>query len=120
MKEDKKKLMQEAFSQRLRELRKQHHHTQAYLAKKLHISKSCISNWEAGVRMPDAQMLLTLAETYTVTCAYLVGNSKRPTPYVPEDKFIDKNRYLDMHRLCETDQISLKSYYEFLLSKYKG
>lgn len=117
MKEDKKKLMLDAFSTRLRELRKQHHHTQVYLAKKLHISKSCISNWEAGVRMPDAQMLLNIAEAYGVTCAYLVGSSKRPTPYVPEDKFIDKERYLDLHQLCETNKRALMSYYEFLLTK---
>ena len=117
MNDNKKKLTLEAFSTRLRALRKQHNHSQEYLAKKLHISKSCISNWESGTRLPDAQMLLKIADIYAVTCQYLVGSSKRPTPYVPDDKFIDKERYLDMHTLCEANRRSLLSYYEFLLTK---
>lgn len=120
LKENKKEAVLKAFSQRLKEMRKAHQHTQAQLAQMLHISKSCVSNWEKGVRMPSTDMLSKIAALYSVSMEFLVGSSKRPLHYVTEDKFIDKERYLDLHQLCEADQYALKSHYEFLLSKYKG
>ncbi len=120
MKENKREARMQAFSACIKALRKAHGHTQAYLAQKLHISKSSISNWEKGIRLPEAQMLIQLSEIYGVSCEYLLGSSKRPQHYVPEDKFIDKERYLDLHLLCEADQYALKSHYEFLLNKNRG
>ncbi len=107
-----------AFAARLRELRTKHNHTQAYLAQKLHTSKSSVSNWEKALRTPDMQTLLNLAVIYSVSIEYLLGNSKRPRHYVPEEKFIDKARYIDLHTLNANDQRTLKAFYAFLLEKY--
>ncbi|MBQ4160952.1 MAG: helix-turn-helix transcriptional regulator [Clostridia bacterium] len=120
MKENKKEMMLRAFCVRIKALRKAHNHTQVYLAQKLHVAKSSVSNWEKGIRLPEMVTIMQLSEIYDVSCEYLLGSSKRPQPYVPEDKFIDKERYLDLHQLCEADQYALKSHYEFLLSKNRG
>ncbi len=119
MKENKKEATQKAFSQRLRELRKTHRHTQAQLAQKLHVSKSCISNWEKGVRIAPTDMISKIADIYGVRIEYLIGSMKRPQPYVPEDKFIDKDRYLDLSLLCPRDRHTIQSFYEYLCATHK-
>ena len=41
------------FAQRLRELRKENAITQAGLAERMNVSRTCIANWESGERIPE-------------------------------------------------------------------
>ena len=41
------------FAQRLRELRKENGITQAGLAERMNVSRTCIANWESSERIPD-------------------------------------------------------------------
>lgn len=43
------------------------------LAFETKLSKSAISFWEAGKRIPNAQAIVTLAKFFNVTCDYLLG-----------------------------------------------
>ena len=41
------------FAQRLRELRKENGITQAGLAERMNVSRTCIANWESSERIPE-------------------------------------------------------------------
>ena len=50
------------FSEKLRELRKEHGFSQEELANKLDISRQSVSKWELGVSMPDLDNVIKLSE----------------------------------------------------------
>ena len=57
----------------LRELRIKNNLTQIDLAKKLNVSTSAITNWEAGIRRPGYESLVKLAKVFRVSTDYLLG-----------------------------------------------
>ena len=50
------------FSETLRKLREEKGFTQTELAKKLFVNHSTINRWESGARLPDATMIVRLAD----------------------------------------------------------
>ena len=63
----------EAISSRLKQLREDRQQTQEYVAKKLRISKTALSNYERGSSLPDTETLALLAVHYNVSAEYLMG-----------------------------------------------
>lgn len=63
------------FKERLKELRLEKELSQDELAKALKINQRSISNWETGVRQPDYETLVLIAEYFSVTTDYLLGIS---------------------------------------------
>lgn len=61
------------FSENLKILRKQKGLTQEALAIKLHITRQTISKWEKGLSVPDAELLVRLAEILEVPITQLLG-----------------------------------------------
>jgi len=61
------------FIERLRELRLAKNITQVQLANEIKISKSAISSWEKGERVPSALAIIALAKFFGVTSDYLLG-----------------------------------------------
>lgn len=57
----------------LKELRKQLGKTQEEVAKDLNITQSTYSNYENGLRQPNIEMLIDLADYYKVPIDILVG-----------------------------------------------
>ena len=51
----------------LRRLRSDHNYTQAQISDKLNISRQAYSNYEAGKRIPDLDLLIRIADIYHVT-----------------------------------------------------
>ena len=49
--------------------------SQVELAKNLHVSKQCISNWENDNILPSVDMLVKIADYFDVTTDYLLGRS---------------------------------------------
>ena len=47
--------------------------SQVELAKNLHVSKQCISNWENDNILPSVDMLVKIADYFDVTTDYLLG-----------------------------------------------
>lgn len=66
------------LTERMRELRKQHHFTQAYIAANAGISLRAYCHYEAGTREPSASTLLALANFYSVSTDYLLGTTNNP------------------------------------------
>ncbi|MGN0135390.1 helix-turn-helix domain-containing protein [Anaerotignum sp.] len=61
------------FGNTLKTLRIQHKLTQAQLAQKLGVTKSVISAYETGIRMPSYDILIAISRIFKVTTDYLLG-----------------------------------------------
>ncbi len=60
------------LSQRIRELRVAQGYSQVTLAKRLGVSKQAVSNWENDNIQPSIEMLLRLAQLFSVSTDYLL------------------------------------------------
>lgn len=61
------------FHENLKALRKDRGLSQEELAARLHVVHQTISKWEKGLSVPDAEMLLRLAEVLDTTVSRLLG-----------------------------------------------
>ena len=60
---------------RLLELRQEKGFTQREIAKELAISQGTYNNWENGRTQPSIEQLISLAELFSVSVDYLIGNA---------------------------------------------
>lgn len=120
------------LSQKLRELRKSHDYTQAYVADYLGITRQGYSHYEADARVPDYQSLLKLTLLYNISIDELINPESIPlgnTLPLQESKnyHIDKPNHsvtnlsgseakliVDFRTLNPDKQKSLKQFMEFL------
>ena len=65
--------MENKFAERLYDLRTEKNLTRAELANKLCVSTRLISYWENGERECDFDMLIKLADVFSVSLDYLLG-----------------------------------------------
>lgn len=63
------------FSDRLRQLRKQHKISQDALAKQLFVSQQSIAKWEKGKITPNPETIVKIANIFDVSTDYLLGHS---------------------------------------------
>ena len=71
------------FCEILKDLRKRKKLSQTELGQKLGISKSAISMYELGERMPDYEMLKSMSEFFNVSMDHLYGKSVSRKVVVP-------------------------------------
>lgn len=71
------------FSDILKQLRKRHNMTQGDLSNALKISRSTIAMYETNVRMPDHEMMKTIAELFNVDLNYLYGIAPKKGVRIP-------------------------------------
>ena len=67
------------FYERIKELRLSLGINQVQFAKKLNVTKQCVSNRENANLQPSIDMLRRIAETFSVSTDYLLGLSDNPT-----------------------------------------
>ncbi len=67
------------FNERIKKLRKSLGINQVEFGRRLHVTKQCISNWENGNIQPSIDMLIKIAETFSVNTDYLLGLSNKCT-----------------------------------------
>lgn len=67
------------FYERIKELRLSLGINQVQFAKKLNVTKQCISNWENANLQPSIDMLIRIAQTFSVSTDYLLGLNDKPT-----------------------------------------
>ena len=70
---DKKEIYMINLGNILKTLRLKSNMTQAQLAQKLGLTKSVISAYETGLRLPSYDILIHIAEIYNVSTDYLLG-----------------------------------------------
>ncbi|MEG1963340.1 MAG: helix-turn-helix transcriptional regulator [Clostridia bacterium] len=61
------------FAERLKEQRKKNGYNQEYIANYMQVSQVSVSNWERGLKQPDFQALIDLANLFSVSTDYLLG-----------------------------------------------
>ncbi|MBR6779257.1 MAG: helix-turn-helix transcriptional regulator [Clostridia bacterium] len=61
------------FSIRFKELREEKKLSQAQVGKELGYTQVCISRWESGERMPNANDIIAVAIFFNVSTDYLLG-----------------------------------------------
>ena len=65
------------FGSTLKSLRIQNNFTQAQLAHKLGVTKSVISAYETGLRMPSYDIIIAISKIFKVSTDYLLGLERK-------------------------------------------
>lgn len=75
------------FCERLKHLRHQSGLSQEAFAREVKTSQSSVAHWESGLREPNIEMLLRIADYFGVTLDYLFGRVE-----FPDEHFIAKEK----------------------------
>lgn len=67
--------MQGNLNENIRRLRMQYGVNQVEFAKKMNVTKQCVSNWENDNVLPSIEMLVKMAEFFSVSTDYLLGRT---------------------------------------------
>ena len=94
------------FPKKLKKLRNQRRITQSEMAEILHVSRSCISNYEKGDRCPDMEIVREIASYFHVSTDYLIGQ--------PADSHTEENKMLDISDLNTEGKLQILNFYRFL------
>lgn len=117
MKTTEGKIQSNLFASRLRTLREEKGMTQTDLANRAGVSRTNISNWETGQRIPCIKVVETIAKEFCVPMDYLYGSSdERYNVKLPD------NFELDLTKLNNRGITRLHEYYKLLLDspEYSG
>ena len=74
------------LSENLQKLRKAKGLSQEELAERIHVVRQTVSKWEKGLSVPDADLLIRLADTLDTSVSTLLGDTVAPeeTPEVQQ------------------------------------
>ena len=67
--------MYRALNENIKALRLERGLSQVDVAKRLCVSKQCVSNWENDNVLPSIDMLIRIADLFSVTTDYLLGRA---------------------------------------------
>ena len=71
--------MDSLLSENIKNLRIQNGFNQVELAKRLNVSKQCVSNWENDNVLPSITMLVQIADFFGVSVDQLLGRESKQT-----------------------------------------
>ena len=91
------------FSQRIKQLRKDKHMTQAQVAASIGVTASMVSSYETDIRLPSYEVMVQIADLFGVTVDYLLCR---------QDK-----RFLDISELNDEEAAVVCSMVELLKKK---
>ena len=66
------------LNENIKSFRKKKGLSQEELAIKLNVVRQTVSKWELGLSVPDAEILIKLADFYEVSVDYLLGRTNCP------------------------------------------
>lgn len=70
--------MNPSFAEKLRRLRTEKGLSQLQLAEMMFVTRSTITRWESGSRMPDAAMIMRLSRCLGINAGTLLGDATEP------------------------------------------
>lgn len=112
--------------EKLRILRAKNNITQDVAAEELHISRTCLSNYERGSRVPDVETLIAMAEYYKAEPGYLFQNKKTEhkaakcsetsgsDSYKANGVWHNLNDNINISQMPLSSKIALHSFYKYL------
>lgn len=74
----------------IKSLREESGITQAYLAKKIGVTRSAVNAWEMGLSIPTAQYIVELSQLFHVSSDYILGLDNQESLYI--DVLNDKQK----------------------------
>lgn len=83
--------MQSSFSKMLKQKRTKAELSQEMLAQRLFVTKSTVARWESGARLPDAAMIVKIAECLGTDVAVLM-NAAAESDEAPNIIIVDDNK----------------------------
>ena len=83
------------LNERIKQLRLAYKLNQVEFGRKLGVTKQCVSNWENNIIQPSVEMLMKIADLFSVTTDYLLGR--------------DDRQYLDISGLTESETIHVQN-----------
>lgn len=89
--------------ERVRQLRIEKGQSQVQLAKALGVTKQCVSNWENNNILPSIDMLLKIADYFSVSTDFLLG--------------IDNRNYLNVTGLTDSQIFHVQQIIDDILGK---
>ena len=92
------------LNKKFRLLRILNHLTQEELAKKLGVSRTCVANWEKGIRTPDTKYISKYTQLFNVDFDFFTDSND----YVMEESF-------DISALDEDEKNLLYDFYTCIL-----
>ncbi len=111
------------FPEKLVNLRKEKGLSQEELAQKLHVVRQTISKWEKGHSMPDAQLLLNLANILEISVEELLKGEKDMTNETidehDEEQQAFKNEVLEQLKLMNENMEKKNQFYHFVQEMIK-
>ena len=84
-KHSKKEININLSAKRLKEIRKEHKHTQEYIGKKLSLNRSLISKYEKGHTLISTTFLMEYVKLYHISSDYLLGKTNK-VKYLNKEK----------------------------------
>lgn len=105
---------------RIRKVRYAYKLTQQQMAAQLHVTRSCLANYERGTRQPPIEFLRYLAKEFQVDLDYLLGNSCSPlkehliTELFSSTRYISKDGRIDVSMLTPTHKIFAVEFVNYL------
>lgn len=82
------------LNKRIKQLRLAYKLNQVEFGRKLGVTKQCVSNWENNNIQPSVEMLVKIADLFSVTTDYLLGR--------------DDKKYLDISSLTDVQIIHIQ------------
>lgn len=114
------------FADRLKELRKSHHLTQDDMAEALCMKRQTYSAYERQISVPDINIIIKLADIFSVSVDYLLGKSdikQKAEDVSPSNSIIvDENQKAlinTLKNLSPENQKELHNYADLLALKQK-
>lgn len=92
------------FGNTLKTLRLRENMTQAQLAQKLGLTKSVISAYETGLRLPSYDVLIHISKTFKVSTDYLLG--------------VESQQGIDLSGISEEEVTALKNLIKAMRSRH--
>lgn len=94
------------LNERIKELRLLFKMNQAEFGKKIGVTKQCVSNWENNNIQPSIDMLIKIADIFSVTTDYLLGR--------------DNRHYLDVTDLSDSQIVNIQNIINDITSKHSS
>lgn len=91
------------LNEKIKKLRISYNMSQVDLAKRLGVSKQCVSNWENDNVQPSIEMLIKIARFFNVSTDYLLD--------------LDEKDLIDVRGLSETEIAHIKLLIQDLIDK---
>ena len=86
--------MAESFAETLRRLRKERGASQQQLADALYVDRSTVASWETGRRVPETQVIISLARQLGVDVSVLVNAVEEEPEAAPNVMLVDDERII--------------------------